>query len=255
VAVWGIPLLVGLTILGGWPFRAMVALVGVLALREAFALLCPRRSALLIWPVLSAAVVLPLWVGPQEGHRLAAILVGALLLVSGTALSIGPPAGARVAASALGLLIYPLLPLLHLSWTREVHGAPMVLLLLALLWIGDTAAYAGGRATGRHPLAASLSPHKTVEGAIWALGFSLATGIGTFLLWVEPRPAWSWFLLAAVTVWLFGMFGDLFESLLKRSADVKDSSHLLWEHGGVLDRFDSLLFATVPLYYLGYWLP
>jgi phosphatidate cytidylyltransferase len=164
-----------------------------------------------------------------------------------------PGQGNLIWLATASLFVYPLLLLVHLVWLRDQHGWEIVLYLFALLWVGDTAAYAGGRLMGRHHLAPALSPHKTLEGAAWALVFSLAVGAAAFG-WGRPGPhGLPWYLVTAASVWLLGMFGDLFESLLKRSAGVKDSSQLLSEHGGVLDRFDSLLFAVVPLYYLAFW--
>jgi phosphatidate cytidylyltransferase len=127
--------------------------------------------------------------------------------------------------------------------TRE-----MILVLFAVIWVGDTAAYYVGRALGRHLLAPNVSPKKTVEGAIAGLIGSVTAGvIGG--VWILGQP---WVKLAgfsAITA-VMGQLGDLAESVLKRSAGAKDSSSILPGHGGILDRLDSLFFATPVFYWL-----
>jgi phosphatidate cytidylyltransferase len=239
--------------LGGWPFRLVGAAIALLACFEAYRLICPDGRRAYAWPPLVLALGLPLYLHAGPGYELAIALVAATLATGTTALLAGARDGARSAAAALVLPLYPILPVLYLVWLREWFGWESVAMLFAFLWVGDTAAYAGGRLTGRHPLAPEVSPHKTVEGALWALAFSLLAA------WVLSTYVWPdllggyWAYVAAFIVWGFGMLGDLFESLLKRNAGVKDSSRLLGEHGGVLDRFDSLLFAAAPLFYLFHW--
>jgi phosphatidate cytidylyltransferase len=122
----------------------------------------------------------------------------------------------------------------------------LILLLLIIIWAGDSAAYYGGRALGRHPLAPSISPKKTVEGAVAGLAASVIAGsaVGVAMLGEAPIRLLSASLVTAVV----GQIGDLAESALKRSAGVKDSSSILPGHGGMLDRVDSLLFAA-PVFY------
>ena len=104
-----------------------------------------------------------------------------------------------------------------------------------------------GATFGRRPLAPTISPKKTVEGAIGGMVFgTLAMAVGGH--YVFASPIWMLALLGAA-ISLLGIVGDLFESLLKRSAGVKDSSNLIPGHGGVLDRIDSWLFAA-PVYYM-----
>jgi phosphatidate cytidylyltransferase len=112
----------------------------------------------------------------------------------------------------------------------------------------DTAAYAGGRLWGRRPVAPRTSPHKTVEGT--------ATGLvaGTLAVWVAGLYM-DWItgiesLLLGLVICIGTYFGDLFESLLKRDAGAKDSGRLLLGHGGVLDRFDALLFSAPAAYFV-----
>jgi phosphatidate cytidylyltransferase len=123
-----------------------------------------------------------------------------------------------------------------------------VIALFASIWLCDSAAYFAGRALGRTKLFERVSPKKTWEGA--AAGFVFA--IGAFLLarvLVLPYLTVTSAVVCGAIVGVFGQVGDLAESLLKRDAGVKDSSALIPGHGGVLDRFDSLLFVS-PLVFL-----
>ncbi len=146
---------------------------------------------------------------------------------------------------AVGALV--LLPTwLALVQLRAV-GAAALVAVMAVAWIADTGAYFVGRAFGRHKLAPSISPGKTWEGAVGggaavlAYGFALAPKLPPVL---GARPGLLALLIVAVT--LMSVVGDLFESLLKRQAGLKDSSHVLPGHGGVLDRIDSLT-SILPL--------
>jgi phosphatidate cytidylyltransferase len=116
----------------------------------------------------------------------------------------------------------------------------------------DTSQYYGGRLMGRRLLAPRISPKKTVEGAV--SGLVLGTlALAALASWALPGSSMSWRLATGLTVVAAGMAGDLFESLLKRAADVKDSARLIPGHGGVLDRIDALLFAAPVFYLLMRW--
>jgi phosphatidate cytidylyltransferase len=139
----------------------------------------------------------------------------------------------------------------HAVLLREMdHGGALVLDVLIGTFIGDTGAYFGGRAWGRRPLAPRISPNKTVEG--------LVTGIvvGTLAFWVfAVAYQHEWFrgpdaLLIGFCVALVGPVGDLFESLIKRDLEVKDTGRFFGAHGGVLDRVDAVLFTLVAGYYV-----
>ena len=123
-----------------------------------------------------------------------------------------------------------------------------VLLLLTVIVVSDSAQYYTGRTFGRRPLAPTISPKKTVEGAIGGDGVRDAGDGGRRTLRLRRRRSGCSRLLGAA-ISLLGIVGDLFESLLKRSAGMKDSSNLIPGHGGVLDRIDSWLFAA-PVYYM-----
>jgi phosphatidate cytidylyltransferase len=138
-----------------------------------------------------------------------------------------------------------------LCWLRDQPGGKyLVLLLLVIIWSADTGAYFSGRRWGRHKLAPTISPGKTREGL---LGGALSATLSAVLIawWTLPMPPAPTLMVAlAVLTTLFSAGGDLFISLHKRTVGLKDSGSLLPGHGGVLDRFDSLL-AGAPLFALG----
>jgi len=151
--------------------------------------------------------------------------------------------------SALGVAIGLLLILptwLALVQLRQA-GALALMAIMAIVWLADIAAYFFGRALGRHKLAPSISPGKTWEGAA---GGGLAVIVYGFVL--SPRlpgvlsQNFLLLLLVLIVLTAISVTGDLFESLLKRQAGLKDSSNVLPGHGGVLDRIDSLT-STLPL--------
>ena len=131
--------------------------------------------------------------------------------------------------------------------TIDWWGGLTVITIFVAVWMCDSAAYFVGRWRGRHPLFKRVSPNKTWEGAI--AGFVAA--VGTFLLlqaWFLPYLTFAEGLFCGVAIGVFGQIGDLVESLLKRDSGVKDSSVLIPGHGGILDRFDSLVFVAPVLF-------
>ena len=131
---------------------------------------------------------------------------------------------------------------------HDIGGRMATLLLITTVVVSDTAQYYSGRAFGKRPLAPTISPKKTIEGAVGGvIVASLFTVIAGMVVFPLVNPV-SLFLLGLAVV-LLGIGGDLFESRLKRIAGMKDSSAIIPGHGGVLDRVDALLFA-IPAYYL-----
>jgi phosphatidate cytidylyltransferase len=153
-----------------------------------------------------------------------------------------------LAAAAAFPALYLGLPIGGMIAIRESRGPEGLFLLMLTVIISDTAQYYTGRAFGRRRLAEQISPKKTVEGAIGGFVFG-----GVFLAaagaWWLPEVPVALRAALGVTIVALGICGDLFESMLKRSAGVKDSSALIPGHGGVLDRIDALLFAA-PVYYI-----
>ncbi len=186
-----------------------------------------------------------------------AVLIAALLALG--ALSVGAArVGVDVLAGMLAGLFAPLylgLPLGALVAVRELAGREALLLLLLTVVVSDTAQFYSGSLAGRHRLAPVISPKKTVEGAIGGFVF----GVAAFALvgiWWLPQVQPIIRVALGVVVVTAGILGDLFESQIKRTIGVKDSSALIPGHGGMLDRIDALLFAA-PAFYLflryGFW--
>jgi phosphatidate cytidylyltransferase len=129
----------------------------------------------------------------------------------------------------------------------QPQGAKLILLFLLMLWATDIGAYLVGSRFGRTRFAPKLSPKKSLEGAAGGLGLMLVVAIGG-IIWLHiPAMHWVSYFLAAFALFIFSVIGDLFESLLKRKAGVKDSGNLIPGHGGMLDRLDSML-AAAPIY-------
>ncbi len=148
----------------------------------------------------------------------------------------------------LGQLLVAL-PLGSLSYLSTRHDIVWTFALFILIWTNDTGAYLTGSLLGRHKLFERVSPKKSWEGSVGGAVFTLAAGL-LFWRFSGVGGAAQWIGLSLLTV-VAGTYGDLLESLLKRSAGVKDSGKILPGHGGILDRFDSILLAApVALAYL-----
>ena len=173
----------------------------------------------------------------------AVIALGAVAVASGTP----RPGVLHDAAASVLAVAYIGLPLGAIAAVRAIAGREAILLLMITIVVSDTAQYYCGRLLGRRPLAPAISPKKTLEGAVGGLIFGTATMI-VGGRWLFATADVLLLALVSSSIAALGIVGDLFESLLKRSAGVKDSSHIIPGHGGVLDRIDSWLFAA-PLYY------
>ena len=159
-----------------------------------------------------------------------------------------------VAATLFGVLWIGL-AMAHAIFLRELpNGEGLLIDVLVGTFVGDTAAYFGGRFYGRIPLAPDISPKKTVEGLVCGIvGGTVAFWVaGLYQDWLSGVDA----LTIGVLVALMAPIGDLFESMIKRDLEVKDTGRLFGPHGGVLDRLDAVFFTVVVGYYasvsLGY---
>lgn len=252
-AAIGVPLaLAAIFRLPGWAFFLVCATLMTDAAVE-FARLArraapgaPWRAVAILVPPVSAAFALALTDGVDfdgfhllAGGTLLAVGVGTLVLLARTPVAEALFAFGGISWATLWFAV-PVAALYRL----QQHDPWVLFLLLAIVWLGDTAAYYAGTAWGRHRLAPVVSPKKSWEGAIAGLAVSLgatfvwgwwqrgAAGLGIDLLVIGGLTA------------IAAQLGDLVESLVKRGVDVKDSGDLLPGHGGVLDRMDAMLFAA-----------
>jgi phosphatidate cytidylyltransferase len=178
------------------------------------------------------------------------VLLSSVIAIAATIVASRRPGAAVLldGAAALFAVGYIGLPLGALVAILIIGGRETLFLLMGIIIVSDSAQYYTGRALGRHPLAPAISPKKTIEGALGGLVFgTVATVAGG--AWIFPAAPPLLLGVLGATIVALGIAGDLFESLLKRSAGVKDSSALIPGHGGVLDRIDSWLFAA-PVYYV-----
>lgn len=249
VAVPAAAVVIAATVLGGWAFAALLALVAVLATLEASRLLGARGTAAAAACAGAAALVV---VAAAEGR---AALVPALLAAGGAVLlaaARGAPEGERARTAAAGLLCVVWVGggLAHGVLLRELpHGAALVIAVLLGTFLGDTAAHIGGTLVGRRPLAPRISPNKTVEGLVLGIVFGTAAVVAFALAFHPWLPA-ATALALGLAVAAAAPLGDLWESAVKRDAGVKDSGALLGPHGGMLDRVDAVLFTAPAGFYV-----
>lgn len=147
------------------------------------------------------------------------------------------------------VILYPTIPFLCLFNIYTAFGVKVIIWLIISVSVADIAAYFGGRIFGKSPLSI-VSPKKTLEGAL--IGLVIATLIGTIIGMAEKDFIASFFITFAIVA--ISIFGDLYESMLKRHAGLKDSGNILPGHGGMLDRVDGLLFSSVVMLFLLEWL-
>ena len=244
IAAAGIPLVLWLVYLGGWPMFGLAAVGALIALHELYWMTRTLRPVVLAGYLGALAALLGATLGGADWAL--AGLMSTLLL---TFVIKGGLSTVSVSVTVLGVAWIGL-GLAHALLLRDIdeHGVLAVYTVLLAVWAGDAAAYFVGRLVGRHKLAPTVSPGKSWEGLIAG---TVATVAVTFIAVYDQS-----FLTIPESLVLGGVIaivaplGDLFESALKRDAEVKDSGRLLAGHGGVLDRIDALLFAWVAAYYV-----
>jgi phosphatidate cytidylyltransferase len=244
IAAAGIPLVLWLVYVGGWPMFGLAAVGALIALHELYWMTRTLRPVVLAGYLGALAALLGATLGGADWALaglmstllFAFVIKGGLSTVSVSVTVLG------VAWIGLGLA--------HALLLRDIdeHGVLAVYAVLLAVWAGDAAAYFVGRLIGRHKLAPTVSPGKSWEGLIAG---TVATVAVTFIaVYEQSFLTIAESLVLGVVIAIVAPLGDLFESALKRDADVKDSGRLLAGHGGVLDRIDALLFAWVAAYYV-----
>lgn len=221
--------------LGQWEFTGMFERAGVRTL---------RFIGLVGGSVLTASFALPI----SERVTFTAVLLAICAIGFLRAEAAGRAAWEPVVVTLFGVCYVNWL-LGYTFWLRDLeHGVEWILLLVSVTWLGETAAYVVGSTLGRHKLAPSISPRKTIEGAVAQLVMSGLAALGA-RAWFFPALSLDGALVAGLLLGVVGQAGDLIESAIKRSVGTKDTGRLIPGHGGMLDRVDSLLVNTPVLFY------
>ena len=254
-----IGVIIGCLFWGSVPFSVLAALLGVLAVFE-FEKNCEGISeSLLPTMFLDAAGIIFLSFSWLWYPVLGWIVIYLCRMI--LQLYVKNERPIRSLALSLMTQIYIGLPLAVMTFMGKYVGLHFLLAIFLMIWINDTGAFVIGSLLGKHRLFERISPKKSWEGFFGGLGFNLITGwlfaIGGGYFWDVKWNVITW-LIFALVVTVFSTWGDLVESLMKRSLNIKDSGHIMPGHGGVLDRIDSLLlvmpavFIFLIIYYVIY---
>jgi len=234
---------------GGLAFQLFIIAAGLVCMYECYRLLERWRPVSVVGFAALAGMVFAARSGGQGGVlEVAVAAVPVVVLV--VLVREQPLPTVAIGGTLLGIYWIGF-AFAHAELLRQLtHGNGVLIDVLAGTFVGDTAAYAGGRLFGRRQLAPRVSPGKTVEGLVCGmLGAILAVFIaGLYQTWLTQGTA----LLLGVAVAVLGPLGDLLESLVKRDAGAKDAGTLFGAHGGALDRLDGAIFTVVVGYYI--WL-
>ena len=242
-----IALVIAAIYFGGWLFATFFGILLVLGIHEAQKLARKGKARKTV-AYLDIAIGVALFVGTFASmeygitYKITAVLPIALLLaryVSGLYLKEKSPTLSW--AASLFTIGYVALPLTALALLHHCYSMPVVLFMFVCIWLNDTGAYLVGCTIGKHRLFERISPKKSWEGFFGGMAFCIAAGSFAHLLIGGSQAVWIPF---AIVVSVFSTWGDLVESLIKRTAGVKDSGNIMPGHGGVLDRIDSLLFVV-----------
>jgi phosphatidate cytidylyltransferase len=234
--------------LGGLAFAFFMVAIGWLCLHELYGALARWRPLPVVgFASLAAMVIAARYGGQRDVMEVAMITLPVAFLL---ALSRGGKGRMTITIAGTLLGVYWLaFACSHAVLLRELpHGNAVIIDVLVGTFLGDTAAYAGGRLFGRRPLAPQISPNKTVEGLFCGMLIALVSVFlaGLNQTWLTQGDA----LLLGLAVAVLGPLGDLFESVIKRDAGIKDTGSAFGAHGGALDRLDAVTFTIVAGYYI-----
>lgn len=229
----------------------MVLMATLLGLREFYDLCLPHSIPVERWTGIGLGLLLSLIVlfgNLKMGFLFLVFLLFSLSLLFMLTSKDLPSTISNLGVSLFGILYVGFL-LSHVSSVRYgINGRVWVLFLIATVWAGDISAYLVGSWVGRHKLYPKISPKKTYEGLGGAIGGSILIALAFSRIFLSDFDTLSTIFLA-IGIGILGQAGDFIESMVKRSARVKDSGSFIPGHGGMLDRLDSFLFSAPFLHY------
>ncbi|MBO5568009.1 MAG: phosphatidate cytidylyltransferase [Clostridia bacterium] len=252
----GVPIIIVALIYGGWVAELLISFFTIIALKEyndalvkAGYSICPwggYLAAMLMWPL-----------ARMKGALDPLILVTAAMGVSMTGVILSkepsfPNASASVYPIFTALLPMSMFMMMMSKQFGQVSGKALVAMAFSIALVGDASAYFGGRLWGKRKLCPKVSPKKTVEGAICYLAGGIVASLICRAVFVyglhKPMPGIPAAILLGILGAVAGQIGDLSASLLKRYCGIKDYGKIFPGHGGVMDRFDSVIFTLIVLY-------
>jgi len=247
----GAPTLIAIVWLGSGPLLVVVltlVAVGALEFQRLGAAVGYRPSPVLV----VGALVFPVLAAVDRWDASSLATVGVVIAAATVSLTASRRAGApgNAAVDTLGALYVGAL-FAHVVLLRAEAGFTVTMTMLGIIWANDIAAYLVGVTLGRRNLAPAISPGKSVEGFIGGLSAAVVVAVAVAAWQHWPAALWG---VIGLCVALVGVAGDLSKSTMKRAAGVKDSGAIIPGHGGVLDRFDAVLFGVPVGYYLWRWL-
>ncbi|HEY0417672.1 MAG TPA: phosphatidate cytidylyltransferase [Gaiellaceae bacterium] len=249
VAAALLPLVLVAGYLGGWWLFALVAVAAAVSLHEYWLMaraLAPLAPAGYAGGVLALVGAQVSGIGWMVGGALVVLPLAFLLKAISEARA---GATAAISSTVMGTVwIGCGLAFVLLLRDLPAHGRLALYTVLLAIWAGDTLAYFGGRLLGRHKMAPATSPGKTWEGFVF--GTAATVFVAFVALYKQHFLSIPQSIVLGAVLALAGPLGDLFESLLKRDAGVKDSGTLLGGHGGMLDRLDAFFFAAPAAYFV-----
>lgn len=259
-AAAGAPAILGVLYFGpAWGFYLLALPTALIGCSELFGMTHPGdRISRALGVTMAAGVSIAIYALGVQDPR---VLLTVLLVVPAmgpvlTLLRLGDISSAALRACAMGFgPLFVAVPLTALALLRRDfghEGPGLVVMTLMFAWWGDTGGYFAGRFLGKHKLYAAVSPNKTVEGAVGGLVGSVAGALAASLGFLRAVPL-SHSIPLAILAGVLGQAGDLGESLIKRSTGVKDSGAIVPGHGGILDRVDALLMASITVYMYALW--
>lgn len=247
---FGGSLFLGAMFYGGMFFNSLLLLMAVVGYRELLSMMKTPRYKMEEWigyvflVLLFATLFTDVITTISEVHLILGLIVCSMLLMLFTS---ERNSLEKVGAQVIGVL-YIGFGFLTFAVARDENGFLFVLFILLLVWATDSGAYFVGMKLGKNKLFKKISPKKTIEGSVGGVLSSLVVMVIFYLTTDLFEREFIVGLILALTVSVSGQFGDLIESAMKRHYGVKDSGDLLPGHGGILDRFDSLIFVFIILF-------
>ena len=250
-----LPLLFWVILKGGMAFSIFIGIVAVISLWEYYRIVFNNSRKSIFGPItiigLCAAPLMIYAAHSKQFYLISWIITSNLLLVGFLSIFLfknNPSVLEDVTKQVLGIVYVPLL-LTNIILIRDgMDGAIWIFFLLFLVFFGDIGAFYAGSYLGKHKLCPSVSPRKTLEGALGGLAATITIGL-IFRFFLLPDLSLGYSILLFVCIGIIGPSGDLFESILKRVGEIKDSGFILPGHGGLLDRIDAVLFALPVAYF------